>query len=119
MQPAAYRRVAVIGMNEFEPPPARQALGGVAKIFDSPLVQVLQLAHSSAAPHECRDGVDEESKLSLTLDERYLGAFAVVIQAGILERNRRLRGQQLQHRDSRRREHARGQVVLRSEERRV
>ena len=64
MQPPSDGRVSLIGMDEFEPPIAGQTLRRVAKIFDSPLIHVVQLALRSTAPHECRDRLDEETKLT-------------------------------------------------------
>ena len=51
------------------------------------------------------NGVHDHARLALAFVE-------VAIQPGIVERDRRLRGQQLQHRDPRWREHARREVVL-------
>src|SRR5262249_20801174 len=39
MQPPSYGRVLLIGMDEFEPPPAGQTLRRVAQIFDGLLIQ--------------------------------------------------------------------------------
>ena len=50
-------------------------------------------------------GVDQASDLRFAFGE-------IAVQAGILERDRGLRGKQLQHRDAGRREDARRQVVL-------
>jgi len=47
----------MIGMDEFEPSSTGQALGGLAEIFDSSLIQIVQFALRSTAPNECRDGL--------------------------------------------------------------
>src|SRR5262245_23639980 len=73
MQPPSYGRVAVIGMNEFDPSPACQALRGVAEIRDSPLIQVGQLALRRTAPHQCRDRFNEQTKLALARLQCLLG----------------------------------------------
>ena len=78
MQPPSYGRVPVVGMDEFKPPPTGQALRGVAEILDSPLIQVVQLAFRSTAPHECRDGLDQETELTLARRESLFGALALV-----------------------------------------
>ena len=56
-------------------------------------------------------GVDQAPDLGFAL-------FEIAVQAGILQRDRRLRGKQLQHRDPGRREGPRGQVVFEVERRR-
>src|SRR5882672_2199366 len=60
-----YRRVTVIGMDEFEPPSTGQALSSATEIIDGPLIEVVQLALRSPAPHECGDRLDQETKLHL------------------------------------------------------
>ena len=50
----------------------------MAEIFDRPLIQIVQVPLVSPAPHECRDRLDEEPKLSLSLDERFFGALPIV-----------------------------------------
>ena len=50
-------------------------------------------------------GVDQAPDLRFAFCE-------IAVQAGVLQRDRRLRGEQLQHRDPGRREDARGQVVF-------
>src|SRR4029453_1916243 len=49
----------------------------MSEIFDSPPVQVVQLALRRTAPHECRDGLDQETKLTLALTKRFFGALSV------------------------------------------
>src|SRR5262245_6171723 len=65
MQPTLYGGVAILGMNKFNPASASQALGGMAEKFDCSLIQILQLALRTRAPHECRDRVDKEAKFTL------------------------------------------------------
>src|SRR6185503_13591910 len=57
------------------PPPIGQILRSVAEIFDSPLIQVVQLALGSTAPHECGDRLNQKTKLPLTLTKRAEGFF--------------------------------------------
>src|SRR5262249_21192539 len=57
MQPPSYGRVAMVGMDEFQPSPAGQALCRVAEIFHGPLIQVVQLTVRVTAPYQCGDGL--------------------------------------------------------------
>ena len=59
MQPTSHGRVPLIGMDEFEPPPTCQTLRGVAEIFDSPLIQVVELAPRGTAPDQCWNRLDQ------------------------------------------------------------
>jgi hypothetical protein len=77
MQPPLQSRVAIIGVDEFQPAAVSQALGGVAEVFDGAAVQVVQLALGRTAPHECRDGLDQETKLTLAFAKRFFGALAI------------------------------------------
>ena len=67
------------------------------------LLRILAFKLPSEDPDDV--GVDQAPDLRFALRQ-------IAVQAGILERDRRLRGEQLQHCDSRRREHAWTQVVL-------
>ena len=66
----------------------------------------LALAHRNADPDDV--GVDQAPDLRLAFRE-------IAVQTGILQRDRRLRGEQLQHGDPGRREDAGGQVVFQVE----
>ena len=77
-QPPSYGRVAVIGMDELEPPLTGQTLHREAEIFHSPLIQEVQLAFRSTTPHKCRDRLDQESKLTFALAKRFFRALPVV-----------------------------------------
>src|SRR5262245_6846747 len=65
LQPALYRRIAVIGMDELEPSAIRKALRRVAEKVHGPLVQVIQVALGSTAPDQRRNGIDKQAKLTL------------------------------------------------------
>ena len=77
MQPTSHGRVPLIGMDEFEPPPTCQALRGVAEIFDSPLIQVVELALRGTAPDQCRNRLDQQAKLTLALTKRVFRALSI------------------------------------------
>src|SRR4029079_5271744 len=78
MQPALHGCVTVIGMDEFEPSTVREALGRVAQVVHGTLIQVIQLAIGSPAPDECRNAVDEKTKLTLALSQRLFRLLPVV-----------------------------------------
>src|SRR4029450_13137173 len=78
MQPSSHGRVAVIGMDEFEPPSTGQALRRVPEILDGPLIQVLQLTFRSTAPHQCGDRLGQEAELPLTLTNGCFRALLVL-----------------------------------------
>src|SRR4029434_4292067 len=84
LQPSSYRRVTVVGMNEFDPPPVRQALRAVTEVYDSTLIQVVQLAFGSPAPHECRDCLNQETKLTLALPKCIYRTLALVFRSFVL-----------------------------------
>src|SRR5688500_12083697 len=52
----------------------RHFASGVAEIFDGPLIQVVQLALRSTAPHECRDRLDKETTLALAFAQFFIGS---------------------------------------------
>src|SRR4029453_12152350 len=80
-----YTRLVVwVRSNQFDPPPVRQALRAVTEVFDSGLIQGLELAFRSPAPHECRDGLDQETKLTLTLAKRFFRPLALVFRSFVL-----------------------------------
>src|SRR5262245_23800446 len=76
MGPPLYGGVAISGIHQFNPPPAGQALGGVAEKCDCPLVQVLQFAFRTPTPHQCRDRVDKEAKFTLAFPKVVIKARA-------------------------------------------
>src|SRR5262245_18598977 len=57
-------------MDEVEPSAVRQALSRVPEIVHGALIQVVESALGSTAPDQCRNGVHEKAKLTLTLTER-------------------------------------------------
>src|SRR6185295_2571195 len=77
MKPPLDSRLVMIGMDKLEPSPASQILRGVAEVVDCPPVQVVKLALRRTAPHECRDRLDQQTKLTLAPAKRFFGALTV------------------------------------------
>src|ERR1043166_7029764 len=50
----------------------------MTEILDGPAVQVVQVALSRTTPYECRDGLDQETKLTLALPKCFFGLLAVL-----------------------------------------
>src|SRR5262245_23238876 len=78
MQPALHGRVALIGMDELDPPSTGQTLRRVAEILDGSPIQIVQIALWSTAPYQRRNRVDDELELLFAGTQRVLRPPALV-----------------------------------------
>ncbi len=75
--PGAERGFHIVGVKEVGPPVPHQVADGNAEVVDDALIDRLQGSIGKGGPDECGDGVDDQTKAALALEEGLLGALAV------------------------------------------
>src|SRR5438445_2686898 len=96
-------------MNDVARSPLFDIFQRPAAVREDLLVDGFHLASRPQRGHQTWNAVHDQTRLTLALAQ-------VAIQPGILERDRRLRSQQLRNRDSSRRKDARSEPVLEVED---
>src|SRR6266403_4226665 len=103
--PCGDRLREIIRVDGFAGTPTFQFFKSLAEVFQVLVVDEFDLAFRSHYGYQAGDAIDDQANTLFTLPQ-------LRIEAGVLERNRGLRSQQLQHCDPLRRERARSQIVL-------